>query len=69
MPDKQWNDLQQIINGEMLDPLPVGVMGEEDFKKNIWTSNYERIIFSCGGEMPPGVSTDNIKAFYVAVCE
>ena len=32
MPDKQWNDLQQIINGEMLDPLPVGVMGEEDFK-------------------------------------
>jgi uroporphyrinogen-III decarboxylase len=35
-------------------------------KSNI--NNYERIVFACGGGMPPGVSTDNIKAFYVAVC-
>jgi uroporphyrinogen decarboxylase len=54
------------------DVLAAGSEAEvrEAVKKSfLQTENYDRIVWSAGGGLPPGVSTENLKAFAGAVKE
>jgi uroporphyrinogen decarboxylase len=56
-------------------PRDVLVQGSvDDVRDSVRTAidsvaDKSRIIFSCGGGMPPGVPTENIRAFCAAVRE
>jgi uroporphyrinogen decarboxylase len=69
---KTWTDNRITLIGN-IPPLDVLANGNlEDIKKNtteLIESLHDRsqLILSCGGGMPPGVSTENIRKFIATV--
>ena len=76
--DTELNELKRLTNNKVtllgnIPPRDVLASGTPDdvraaVQHQIKTlENQSRIIYSCGGGMPPGVSTENLKAFVEAV--
>jgi len=72
MKELTGNSIVLLGNIPPRDVLAIGSV--EDVKQSVKNAlesveDHSRIIWSCGGGMPPDVSTDNIKAFISAVRE
>jgi len=72
------NNLKQVTNNQVtmlgnIPPRDVLANGTvEDVKHSVSTligslDNHQKVLISCGGGMPPGVSTENLQAFVEAV--
>ena len=76
--ESNLNELKELTQNKVtmlgnIPPRDVLAAGTPaDVKKAVITlvdgmEDKSRVIYSCGGGMPPGVSTENIKAFIEAV--
>ena len=69
---KQWTEGKVVLVGD-IPPRDVLAQGSpEQIAENLskqmqGLDDKTRILFSCGGGMPPGVSSENIRAFIQAV--